>query len=494
MNIKRVFTNATFSVIQTIVSGITLFILYKFVIVKLGTEQLGLWSVILASTSVVRLSDLGITGSVVKFVAKYQAINQPENASSIIQTAVISIAAVMAVICLAIYPFLDTILSFAIPAESMDQALVILPWAILTLWLASIGGVFQSALDGCHRMDIKNAVLMFANIAFLASAFWLVPAYGLKGLALAQAAQAGLVLLLCWYFLRKNVELPIIPMAWSLAKFKEMFSYSLNFQINSIAILLFDPVVKLLMSKYAGLSSAAFYEMANQLVTKLRAVIISANQAFVPAVAELHELNPTKVRELYIKAFGFVAFISIPFFSLIALSLPLLSKVWIGHVEMQFVLFGALLSLGWAVNTLSGPAYFFNLGTGRLKWNTVAHVSMAALNVILGFTFGVQFGGVGVAIAAMIAVITSSALLIGMWHWENSVLLSESPNDYHARVFLGSLAGLASGGIIYSIDSISDHVIIKAISAMAILVALVFSASFRSPFFAMIRSRLSGAK
>lgn len=453
MNFKRIFTNATFSVIQTIVSGITLFILYKFVIDRLGTVQLGLWSVILASTSVARLSDLGITGSVVKFVARYLARNEPENAASVVQTAVITIAVTMAVVCLAVYPFLDKILAFAIPSDSMGLAIIVLPWAVFTLWLAGIGGVFQSALDGCHRMDIKNAILIFANIAFLVAAFWLVPAYGLKGLAIGQATQAVLVMFLTWHFLRKQIQMPVIPREWSTAKFKEMFSYSLNFQINSIAIMLFDPVVKLLMSKYGGLPSAAFYEMASQFVTKLRALIISANQAFVPAVAELHEVSPDKIKQLYSKTFGLVIFLAIPLFSIIILALPPLSQIWIGHLEPQFIIYGVLLAIGLGINTVSGPAYFFNLGTGKLNLNTAAHVILSALSISLGILLGPKFGGLGIAFSATLSLAISSLIIIFFFHRDSNIDFKNSIKRMHIFQYLSSLFVITCALIFYQLKT-----------------------------------------
>lgn len=414
---QRLISNATVSVVQTLISGLVLFILYRYLIDHLGIKQLGLWSVILASTSVARLSDMGLTGSVVKFVARYRALGDDVQAADVIQTAVISIASVMAVLCLGIYPLLDNVLALAIPAESMSLAMSILPWAVFSLWLGSVGGVFQSGLDGCQRMDIRNILMILCNLIFLLAAFWLVPNFGLMGLAIGQALQAFVLMLASWVLLRKQLKaLPLLPRLWRKSKFKEMFGYSVNFQINSIAILLFDPAIKLLMSRYGGLSSTAFYEMANQLVIKLRAVIISANQALVPAVAELHETAPEQIRNVYLKTYRMLFFVTVPFYAGIYIALPLVSQLWIGHIESQFLLFGAILTLGWGLNTLTGPAYFVNLGTGHLKWNSISHVLMAVLNVVLGLILGPIFGGFGVAIAAMFALVTASGFVIFALH------------------------------------------------------------------------------
>lgn len=423
---SRLISNAAVSVVQTVISGLVLFLLYRYLINHIGTEQLGLWSVILASTSVARLSELGLTGSVVKFVARYRAQKAEEQAAEVVQTAAISIGVVMAVLALAIYPLLNVILNLTIPSAAMPQALSILPWAVLSLWLGSVGGVFQSGLDGCQRMAIRNILMIVANLLYFAAAIWLVPLYGLLGLAVGQAAQGLLLLVLSWLILRRElVALPWAPTYWSKKIFKEIFGYAINFQVSSIAIMFFDPATKLLMSKFGGLSSAAYYEMASQLVVKLRSLLISANQALVPAVAELHEASPATVPKLYLKAYRFVFFLAVPFYAAVIISLPAVSVLWIGRSEAQFLQFGIILLVGWGLNTLAAPAYFFNLGIGSLKWNSVAHVVMAVLNIFLGVVLGKIFGSLGVAIGVLAALVTGSGFLIINGHKKCNISINQ---------------------------------------------------------------------
>jgi len=475
INSRRLFSNAAVSVVQTVISGVVLFVLYRYLIDHLGPEQLGLWSVILASTSVARLSDLGLTGSVVKFVARYHALKDDAQAADVVQTAAISIGLVMAMLVLLLYPLLDSVLLLSIPAQSMPQALSILPWAVFSLWLGSVGGVFQSGLDGCQRMDLRNILMVAGNLLFLGAAIWLVPQYGLTGLALGQAAQGVLLMLTSWLVLRQQLNtLPWIPRRWSKSKFKEMFAYAVNFQISSIAILLFDPATKLLMSRFGGLSSAAYYEMASQLVLKLRSLIVAACQAMVPAVSGLHETSPENVREFYLKSYRLLFFAVLPFFAGIVVALPLVSILWIGHIEAQFLLFATILSVGWGLNTLTGPAYFLNLGTGDLRWNAIAHVVMAIVNVSLGLLLGSMIGGLGVAIGAIVALILGSWFVIHAVHRQYKIsYLNMIPAEHYLITFVV----LASALIIVLINMyIQNNSVITASSSLmltSVYVALV---------------------
>lgn len=489
---RRLISNATVSVVQTVVSGMVLFLLYRYLIAHLGTKQLGLWSVILASTSVARLSDMGLAGSVVKFVARYHTLMDNEQAAAVVQTAAISIALVMAVLVLAAYPLLGVVLKLTIPIASIPQSMSILPWAVLSLWLNSVGGVFQSGLDGCQRMDIRNILMIVGNVLFLMAAIWLVPGYGLVGLAVGQAAQGLLLTVMSWIVLRHQLTtLPWLPVHWSKAKFKEMLGYATNFQINSIAIMFFDPITKLLMGRYGGLISAAYYEMANQMVVKLRGLLIAANQALVPAVAELHETSPEKVRELYLKAYRLLFFLALPFYAAIQIVLPMVSVLLIGHSEAQFLLFGELLVVGWSLNTLTGPAYFVNLGTGDLKWNTIAHVVMAILNVLLGLILGPKLGGFGIAISAMIALIISSAIVIYALHRQFKIPFRTFIPAEHYLLLIVMLLCIALSAWIDEILMLDKAAVITGAIKLGMYLAVIGVVMWFHPYRSLLLTRIS---
>src|SRR3984885_272074 len=98
MKHKQIFWNAATTMIQVVGSAVTLFVLYRFLIRTIGVERLGIWSLVLATTSVVTLANQGFSTSIVKFVAKYAALDRVEDLSVLIQTAVISVGATLAMV------------------------------------------------------------------------------------------------------------------------------------------------------------------------------------------------------------------------------------------------------------------------------------------------------------------------------------------------------------------------------------------------------------
>ena len=191
-----------------------------------------------------------------------------------------------------------------------------------------------------------------------------------------------------------------------------MLGYGTHFQIISISRMMYDPITKGLIAHFGGLSLLGFYEMASRLVLQVRSLIVAANQALVPTLAGLHEREPSRLDQVYATSVRLVFFVDVPLFTALAISSPVVSSVWIGYIEPTFVYATCLLSVGWAINTLSGPAYFASLGTGDLRRNTLSHIAIGILNFACGFVLGTLGGGKGVIMGWVIALIVGSAILI----------------------------------------------------------------------------------
>lgn len=236
--------------------------------------------------------------------------------------------------------------------------------------------------------------------------------------------------------------------------------------------MLYDPVTKGLLSKFGSLSMVGYYEMASRMVQQFRALVVSANQVLFPAIADLKERDPKKVASVYRTSYQLLFYLSLPLYSLIIISLPVISELWIGHYEKIFISFGVLLTLGWFLNTLSAPAYFVNLGTGELGWNVGGHVAIGVLNAILGLLLGVYFGGTGVVAAWMLALALGSSLIYFSYNTKHKIPLIELLPRESSLLIIVSLIGAVS---IIAVQDKTDYLcMIPSIFLMAILVALWF--------------------
>ena len=410
---KRISINVISSVLQVVFVGIIYLILYKYLLKTLGVEQLGVWSIILATTSIANLANFGITSGLVKFIADYNAKQKNDKISKLIFTSFISIVSFFAIIILLIYAFSTFFLGFVIDSKHIDLAIKILPYSLLCLFLNSVGGVFTSTLEGFQKNYLRNFIVLFSTLLLLISSYFLVPIYKLKGVAIAQVLQALLLLIASYILIVKEFKLKIFNQwNWDQAIFKELINFGFKFQIISVFQMLYEPITKGLISKFGGLGLLGYYEMASRLVTQLRALIVNANQVMVPVIAHTSNTDKEHLSELYNKTLSITYFVTTFLIAGILIFTPAISILWIGFLENNFIFSMKLLSISMFVNILVGPAYFSCIGEGKLNILLIAHVIIGVLNFFLGVFLGKIYNGNGVIIAWCFSLIVGSIYLI----------------------------------------------------------------------------------
>ncbi len=443
MKNKQIFWNALTTIAQVIGSAGILFLLYRFLVRSIGVERLGIWSLVLATTSMVTLANQGFSTSIVKFVAKYTAQAKRETIAVLIETAVLTIAAPLTILCLLLYPLAHWGLRVVLPAERVAEATSLLPYALLSLWFNILGSVLLAGLAGQQLITIRNYLVFAGSAIYLSLAFLWVPRYGLLGLAFAQIANTLTCFLVTWFLLRRTIpQLPVIPYHWDRKLFREMCGYGAHFQFVTFTQALREPVTKTLLAKFGGLAMTGFYDMASRWVFTFRELIVQANLVLVPTISSLKEIDAEAIPRIYRESYRLIFFLSVPTFSALVVFSPMVSRFWLGRYEAVFVQFVALLALGWLVNILSNPAYVVDLGTGSLRWVSIGCAVTGILNLALGYLAGRVWGGVAVVVFTVIALISGYAIVLIAYHIENRVSFRHLLPDDSSGILLASALGV----------------------------------------------------
>ncbi len=399
--------NVKWALTQTVISGLTLFVLYRQLLEILGPEAIGIWSLIVALTSISRIGDLGLPGGVTRFVAQALAANDHDRASGIIQTSFLALTAAALALLTCGYLLLPELLVYVLPSESMAQGVAVLPIVLASFLVTTISAIFHAGLDGCQKSYRRSMLISGGQIFYLALSLFLIRESGLKGLADAQFIHSIIILVLSWIILRSTLKsLPILPFQWKFSLFKELFRYGATLQMIGFLLLLFDPITKSLVGRYGGLSTLGYYEMGSRLISQLRQLLVEANKAVIPVISSMGETSDSIL--ICKKNIRLISILAIPYFAFIALSAPVIAEIWLGRIEPFFVFTAIVLSFAWLINTIWTPAYFYNLGVGRIRINLIAHLIIAVLIIVGGIFGGETFGGHGVVIAYAIALLGSS--------------------------------------------------------------------------------------
>jgi O-antigen/teichoic acid export membrane protein len=393
------------SLAQLFVSTVSLFVLYRVVLGIFGPREFGIWSLVVAATSVVGLSNMGLTGSITKHVADSNAAGDEHRLAGLIETSVVSVALFSMLLALAGAPLMRLYFAATLSGDAYRTAVAMLPVALVAFCLSMIAAIYQSALYGCHLIAQRNGILIFESLSFLGLSIALASRYGLFGMVYARAAQNLITLALSAAILRRHVPLLAwIPLRWNKIYFKELIGYALSFQFIALLNMAMDPLTKGMLSRFGSLEMVTYFEMGSRLIGQVRALMVNANQVLVPTFAEMSRDGAPQVETLFRKSYAVIFYVTICLFGLLAAALPLLGLLWLGVDQPIFVKITSILCAGWLVNTLTVPAYFACLGTGDMRAVVRAHLAMSVLNLALGYGFGKLWGGYGVVAGWAIAL------------------------------------------------------------------------------------------
>lgn len=411
---KRISINVISSVLQVGSVGIIYLIVYRILLDKIGIEQLGIWSLILASTSVANLANFGITSGIVKFVAEYFSKNQIKKIEKVVFTSFFSLTIFFILISLIIYPLSKYFLKHVVDIKYYELALKIVPISLSSLVISSTSGVFTSVLEGIQKNYIKNFLVTTSSIVFLIGVIFLTDKYGLEGVAYSQLLQSTFLFLISYLFVAFEFKSFLILFSnWSKEIFKQIMGFSLKFQLISMLVLFFDPITKAFLGKFGGLTFLGYYEMANKLVYQVRALVVNANQVMIPVLIHSVHSKIDNAKNLYNTNLKLTFLISLLLMGSLVILTPLISFLWIGELKSEFIYSVPLLTLGVFINLVSSPAYFASIADGDLKILLKTHIILTLFNVFLGYLLGSLFeGGFIIVFTSTFALVISSAFLI----------------------------------------------------------------------------------
>ncbi len=411
----RLFKNSMMGALQALLTSVSLFLLYYYLLRTVGAAGLGLWSLLMAVVAIGRIGEFGMPAGIVRFIARDIAAGQPGRASANVQFALIAVAVLLGLVLVFAAPVVKWLLRFILPASQFEAVVPLLPMTLLGLWLGSLATVMFGAIDGCGRSDLRGIVVIAASLVQVVATTVFVPHLQLMGIVYGYLAQSLTALCLACYLNLRLMPSVLQFRNISAATPREIFSFGAILQLNLLLQLLFDPLTKALIGRYDSVSSVAIFEMANRMILQVRSLLIGANEATVPFFAAWNRslVSRQALLNAYSKRFNANRLASLPVYIGIVALAPSVSEFWIGKLDYQFVLLCWLLAPCWLVNTLVAPAYFANIALGNVRRNVISHVLIGVTIVSIGAPLATLFGATGVVIAYSTALLLGSAYIPG---------------------------------------------------------------------------------
>ena len=189
---SRKISNILGPVSQVGTSAVSLFLLYRFLYLHLGIQEIVIYSLVTSITSISSVADFGFSAGVVQFVAAALGSNDSEKAVSIIQTVTLFLGVSMAILLIVLFPVFKILFDLLLLDNEYVIAIEILPLVLVVAWLSMLVSILKGGVDSCLLLDLRSYSVGLFSLIFIGFVFVFTPRYGLKGSLCSYNSKSGI--------------------------------------------------------------------------------------------------------------------------------------------------------------------------------------------------------------------------------------------------------------------------------------------------------------
>jgi len=380
--LSRTNRNTVWLVALSLAIALCQFTVYALIDRILGKDFLGVWSLVVAATSIGQISSFGFSNSIVRYLPEMLAKKETAGVGKMLGTVNFSNFFLTLPILLLLYFPAVEYASHLLNARQLSIFRSVIPLSMGALFINNLFLVYSYFLDAMQKYYLRSAIQIGGWLVFLTLSAVLIRRYGLQGVAIAFFIQNLLQFLIILVMISKRRILnKIYPIAFDRESFQKVSSFGLKSQSISILVIFFDPLVKFFITKNIGLSATGNYEISNKIVLQARNLLVSTNQVIIPKIV-LHRNTGTEntyFDEISKRNIVFAIGAGL----LIMLVAPLPVYFFSGKHDNTLMNCIIVINLGWVCNMVTSVHYYCCIGLDKIGKLVFYHLILSVTITVL---------------------------------------------------------------------------------------------------------------
>lgn len=162
---------------------------------------------------------------------------------------------------------------------------------------------------------------------------------------------------------------------------------------GSVVSMLLGPFNKLMLSRYAGVSTIPIYEIAFTGSMQVKGLIEGGLKALMPEISRIGAsmtVAKDRISKIYRRAMKIIFLFGVLGYGILVVFAPLLLSVWLGEIFVETIPAAfRIMLIGSFLNLVGVPAYYVLMGIGQVHHNLRAHIVQSTINaaIILASVF-----------------------------------------------------------------------------------------------------------
>ncbi len=405
---SQILSNVLMNWVAFMVTLLTGFFMSPFLVRQLGESVYGVWLLIGSLTGYLGLLDLGITPSIVKYIAEHRERGDQEAINRVV-TAGIAIFSLIGLVSLVasgvVALYFNDIFHLAPAVLAPGTAAIVVLLTGLNLALAFPASVFVGVVYGYQRYDVNATINTIGIPVRCGLIVWtLSHGYGLVTLAvLTLIFDLSRLIYLTRWALRLNPALHISRSHLNRATVRQLVNYSASIFLIKIAYQINFTADSIVIGIYLSAAAVTAYFVAARLTLYLRQLVGEMVGVLTPTISGLDARRDNQgIRDLLSLSTKYTLLLALPPGAVFLVLGDVFIALWMGPHFQSSALFLRILTIAILVHLFEMPIQVVLRGLG--KHHIVARLTLlqAATNLLLTLILArtpLQLTGVALATA-----------------------------------------------------------------------------------------------
>lgn len=411
---KEIIKSSLTGVVQFIVSTLLVLITIPLFVRICGMELYGVFSLISIVGSVNTFANLGLSTSLVRFLAKQGKTK--ESTHDIIANLIILFSIIIP-ICFCGFFFKEWILVnvFNVPLYLMPQSVWLFSAMLIGNVFILIGQTFSSILESQQKIYLTNMYQMIYNVLYwglILIVLFVQPSLKLVGLAMLVASIVWFCIvsisaLRIWNDI--TTKRPTIQELWLSAK--KQLAYGLQIYLSGVLNFFYEPLTKIFVAKCVGLSAVGFYDIGLKVRSQVMGLATKSIYPLYPTLAQIEDKKANRFiihdveQKLILFALPVIAIICLTAYALVSLFFK--ANVAILALTITSIVSSYLLgSLPFI------PVYLFLQAKGYASKTIIIQATNVVINIAVIVVFVSSLGYYSVLVANALAILSSGVICL----------------------------------------------------------------------------------
>jgi len=408
---KLLVKNSLSGVLQSLINLVLVFAVIPVFIKMLGTEEYGVFSLIMVVGNLNVFTNLGLTRALVKFLAEQGKVQ--ESHYDIVVTFLLTVCILLPITLAAAYFNKFILLNILkIPITFFDDARIFYLFLLGANFLIISGQVSKAILDSGQRIVTTNMLQIIYNFIYRG----LILLVLLLGYHLPQVGMASFVAAFIWFIsityksLRYWGKFSLIGISNNYKRIaRKQLAYGSKIYAGGLIGFFYEPFSKILISHFIGIEEVGFFDIALRIKNQLWGIIAKVFYPLYPLISSIKDKKKVRllVHDLEQKTFFFV----VPLITIVIFATFPFVHLWIGQnvkiISISIILIVSAFMFG-SITVL--PNYQFLIAKGHADKAIVIQASNVFVNVLLFYTT-IKWLGYYAAVIGNVSAILSSFIL-----------------------------------------------------------------------------------